>query len=199
MVYTDKIQRAIRFSIKTHELHQKQKRKGKDIPYIVHPLTVGMILAAADACEDAIAAGILHDTIEDSLPEKKVTRKELEERFGSIVADIVESVTESEKSLDWVQRKEEALEDIAGFSYESVLVKSADVLSNHTDLLSDYGEMGKAAVERFGAGPEAYLEHGIKVINALIKRWPESPLAPDLELVRGRLDGLYHEFIDAKE
>ena len=46
MLYSYKISRAIRFSTKTHEVYQKQKRKGKDIPYITHPLTVGLILSA---------------------------------------------------------------------------------------------------------------------------------------------------------
>ncbi len=70
MIYTQKIQHAIRFAIKTHEGYQKQKRKGKDVPYITHPLTVGLILAKAGANEDVIIAGILHDTIEDSIEEK---------------------------------------------------------------------------------------------------------------------------------
>ena len=45
MLHTEKIAKAIRFSIRTHEVYQKQKRKGKDIPYITHPLIVGLILA----------------------------------------------------------------------------------------------------------------------------------------------------------
>ena len=43
MVYTDLIREAVSFAIKTHEIDQKQLRKGKDIPYITHPLTVGII------------------------------------------------------------------------------------------------------------------------------------------------------------
>ncbi len=66
MILTPKIRSAIRFAIKTHEVDQKQARKGKDIAYIGHPLTVGLILARAGANEDTIIAGILHDTIEDS-------------------------------------------------------------------------------------------------------------------------------------
>ena len=56
MLYSNKISKAIRFSIKTHEIYQKQKRKGKDIPYITHPLTVGLILARAGADEDVVVA-----------------------------------------------------------------------------------------------------------------------------------------------
>src|SRR3989344_98403 len=67
------IRDALRFALETHEIHQKQKRKGKDVPYITHPLTVGLILARAGAWPHIIAGGILHDTIEDSVPEHKVT------------------------------------------------------------------------------------------------------------------------------
>ncbi|MBV6479591.1 MAG: hypothetical protein HGGPFJEG_02377 [Ignavibacteria bacterium] len=80
MYYSDKISSAIKFAIETHDIDQKQKRKGKDIAYITHPLTVGIILSRAGADEDTISAGILHDTIEDSIAEKKVTRDILEKR-----------------------------------------------------------------------------------------------------------------------
>src|ERR1700676_883610 len=92
MIFTPTIRKAIVFSIKTHEVYQKQKRKGKDIAYITHPLTVGLILARANAGEDVIVAGILHDTIEDSIDKKKVTRGMLAERFSKNVADLVDSV-----------------------------------------------------------------------------------------------------------
>jgi (p)ppGpp synthase/HD superfamily hydrolase len=44
MVNIQKIQKAIKFAVKTHEVYQKQTRKGKDVSYITHPLTVGLIL-----------------------------------------------------------------------------------------------------------------------------------------------------------
>ncbi len=107
MIYTPKIKDAVRFSIKTHEIYQQQKRKGKskNIPYITHPLTVGLILARAGADEDVVAAGILHDTIEDSISEKKVTKEMLAERFGERVAGIVAHVSET-KGLSWEVRKQ---------------------------------------------------------------------------------------------
>jgi (p)ppGpp synthase/HD superfamily hydrolase len=120
MIYTSNIKKAVRFSTKTHEVYQKQKRKGKDIAYITHPLTVGLILACAPASEEVIIAGILHDTIEDSIDEKKVTREMLVERFGEEVAVFVESVSESNKSLPWEERKRQALAHIETFSRGSL-------------------------------------------------------------------------------
>jgi len=134
MIYTQKIQHAIRFTIKTHEGYQKQKRKGKDVPYITHPLTVGLILAKAGATEDVIIAGILHDTIEDSIEEKKVTKEMIVERFGENVYELVLSVTEQNKKLPWDERKAESIKHIETFSNDSVLLKSADTISNVTEI-----------------------------------------------------------------
>ncbi|MCX6747825.1 MAG: HD domain-containing protein, partial [Candidatus Nomurabacteria bacterium] len=127
MIYTQKIEEAITLAIKTHEIDEKQKRKGKDIPYITHPLTVGLILSLAGASEDVIIAGILHDTLEDSINEYKVTKEMIAEQFGDNVMQLVLSVTEQDKSLSWEVRKAEALEHIKTFSHDSLMLKSADL------------------------------------------------------------------------
>jgi len=108
-MYTIKIQKAIKFAAKTHNHYQDQKRKGKRIPYIIHPLTAGIILAGVNATEDVIVAGILHDTIEDSVDDKKVTPEMLTERFGKNVSDLVLSVTETDRDMSWADRKKELL------------------------------------------------------------------------------------------
>lgn len=190
MIYTQNIQKAISFSIKTHEVYQKQKRKGKDVAYITHPLSVGLILARAGATEEVIMAGILHDTIEDSPAEKKVTQNMLVERFGEQVALLVASVSESNKDLSWEERKKEALEQITHFSEGSVLVKSADVISNTSELLEDYKKEGASTFERFNAPQERIVEHTLEVISTLLKRWPQSPLTSDLELLTKELQSI---------
>lgn len=181
MIYHHKIRRAIRFAIKTHEVYQKQKRKGKDIPYITHPLTVGLILARSGADEDAIIAGILHDTIEDSIPKKKVTREMLLERFGEKVASIVESVSEPNKNLSWEKRKAQALVSIKEFSHPSLLVKSADIISNISELLEDYEKNGEEVFDRFNAPKEKLLLYYLQAITVIIDRWAENPLTDDLK------------------
>ena len=190
MIYSEKIQKAIRFSIRTHDVYQKQLRKGKTISYITHPLTVGLMLARVGADEDVIAAGILHDTIEDSMNEKKVTKEMLAERFGERVADIVDSVTEQDKALPWEERKRGALEHIAHFSHDSLLVKSADVLSNTTELIYDIGERGHAVFDHFSASKERTLGHYARVIETILQKWPENPLAEDLRVVAKDLEAV---------
>lgn len=180
MIYTEKIRTAIKFAIKTHDLYQKQTRKGKSISYISHPLTVGIILARAGVSDDLVAAGILHDTIEDSIPEKKVTREMLAERFGEVVAELVASVTENGKDDSWEQRKQEARAQIKNFSHDSLLLKSADILSNGSELLDDYNRYGEEVFERFSAPKEQFVQHQLESINIILECWADNPLAGDL-------------------
>ena len=187
MIYTPLIRNAINFSIKVHEIHQKQKRKGKDIPYLTHTFTVGLILARAGLPEEVIAAGILHDTIEDSHPEKKVSKGMLADRFGVRVADIVSSVTEQQKNITWEDAKAKAREHISEFSHDSLLVKSADILSNTSEILDDYRWDGEKVFDRFKAPKERVLWNYIETIRIIVKKWPTNPLADDLKKVGKKL------------
>ena len=187
MIYTSLIRNAINFSITIHEIQQKQKRKGKDIPYLTHTFTVGLILARAGASEEVIAAGILHDTIEDSVPEQKVSREMIAFQFGVQVADLVASVTEIQEGISWDEAKARAREHIKNFSKESLLVKSADILSNTSEILDDYRKDGERVFNRFKAPKEKVLQNYIQNIEIITKKWPENPLAEDLLKVSGRL------------
>lgn len=181
MIYTQKIQHAIRFATKTHEGYQKHKRKGKDVPYIVHPLTVGLILASVGAKEDLIIAGILHDTIEDSREDKKPFMPErIEERFGKKVLDLVMSVTEQNKALSWEERKMEAMDHIKTFSHDSLLLKSADIISNMSETIDDYSKRGEEVFKIFKAPKEVKLNEQIYTIEIILERWSETPLADEL-------------------
>jgi len=191
MIYTKKLKDAIRLSIKTHELDEKQKRKGKDVAYITHPFTVGVILSHAGASEDLVIAGMLHDTVEDSKGENKVTIEMLREKFGETVASLVESVTEGEKFMSWEDRKREAVEHIAHFSHDAVMLKSADTLANITEVLDDYEQEGENIFSIFNASKDKVIKNYIDVTEALLKRWPESPLAGDIQEVKDRLTDLF--------
>ncbi len=70
------------------EAHDGQKRKSGE-PYIIHPLCVSIILADLEMDKETIAAGLLHDVVEDTI----CTKEEIEEHFGSDVALLVDGVT----------------------------------------------------------------------------------------------------------
>ncbi len=188
-----KIQKAIKFAVKTHEVYPDkiQTRKGKDVSYITHPLTVGLILSQVKADNDIICAGILHDTIEDSVPEKKVTYDMLEERFGERVAGLVLSVSEQEKGLSWKEKKERALEHIKSFSKDSLFLKSADVISNVSEILEDYSKEGDSVFERFNAPiikKENVINNYLNVMETILGLWDENPLEEELNSLIKRIE-----------
>ncbi|MEZ4846996.1 MAG: HD domain-containing protein, partial [Bdellovibrionota bacterium] len=68
--------------------HEGQKRKsGED--YFMHPVEVAQILAQHNMDEESIVAGLLHDVVEDT----KIPLKEIDQKFGSDVAEIVDGLT----------------------------------------------------------------------------------------------------------
>ena len=114
----------------------------------------------------------------------------IEERFGKEVADIVLSVTETNKDLPWEERKAEALKHIKTFSNNSLFVKSADILSNTTELIEDYKHEGEEIFTRFNASKDKILQHYLNAINTIINRWSENPLIDDLRNVAKELQSI---------
>ena len=74
--------------IKAQEFHEGQFRKSGE-PYIIHPMAVGKILAELGMDDHTIAAGLLHDAIEDT----SYTLEELKNDFGEDIAVMVDGVT----------------------------------------------------------------------------------------------------------
>jgi (p)ppGpp synthase/HD superfamily hydrolase len=112
----------------------------------------------------------------------------LSERFGEEVAQLVESVTESDKSLPWEERKREALEHIKSFSHEALLVKSADTLGNVSELIDDFEREGDAAFANFNAPKEKIIENYLNIVNAILAQWKENPLRMDLQNIATSLE-----------
>jgi GTP pyrophosphokinase len=83
------------------ESHKEQKRKSGE-PYIIHPLCVAIILANLEMDKETIAAGLLHDVVEDT----GMTLEELSKEFGSEVAFLVDGVTKLTQ-LSWDKDKVE--------------------------------------------------------------------------------------------
>jgi len=181
MIYTQLIRKAITFAIKVHEQDTKKKRKGKDIPYITHPLAVSLILSLVTKDDNIIAAGLLHDTIEDCFPYGSVTKKLIEKEFNKDISCMVNNVTEQDKTLPWFERKMEALKHINNMDKNSLLVKSADILHNLSELNDDIKLHGISFFKVFNASKEETILRYKKLIPELKNTWIENPLISDLE------------------
>ena len=123
----DIIRRAWAFCV---EQHAGQKRASGE-PYIIHPLEVCQILADLKMDSTAIAAGLLHDAVEDT----DVTSPEIARRFNGQVAHIVEGVTKLDK-IKFANREDHQAENIRKMllamvtDVRVVIIKLADRLHN---------------------------------------------------------------------
>ncbi|MFH1547603.1 MAG: HD domain-containing protein [bacterium] len=181
MIYTPLIQKAIRFAIQIHELDTKKRRKGTEIPYVTHPLTVGLILGRVTGNENIIAAGLLHDIIEDCEPYGKINKAFIEKEFNADVARMVDDVTESDKTLPWMERKMAALSHVKDMKHDSILVKSADVLHNLSELNEDIANHGVSVFSKFNGSKEDTILRYNRLIPELRKAWPKNPLLSELQ------------------
>lgn len=163
------------------EVHRAVTRKGKDTPYITHPLAVALILARVTDNPDIITAAILHDTIEDCKPYGSVTRQLLSARFGKRVAELVDSVTEQDKSLPSEVRKAQALAHMDEMDHDMLLLKSADILHNLLELLEDIEADGEKVFLKFNVSKEVKIKTLKDQVRKLQKRWPGNPLLGEIE------------------
>lgn len=140
--------KAIEYATK---VHSGQYRKATRIPYIIHPLAVARILIEQDSRTEVVCAGILHDTLEDT----RATAEEICRLFGKEVTDLVESVSEPNKSdHTWENRKSYTLKHLRTASPETLLITLADKLDNIMSIRSDYGNMGETLWKRFNRPKE---------------------------------------------
>jgi guanosine-3',5'-bis(diphosphate) 3'-pyrophosphohydrolase len=121
------IRKAYEFSQKHHA--GQTRASGK--PYLVHPLEVALVLAEMKMDPVAVAAGLLHDSVEDT----SVTIVDIRKEFGEQVAHIVEGVTKISK-IDFATREEQQAENLRKMmlamvdDIRVVLIKLADRLHN---------------------------------------------------------------------
>ena len=108
--------------------HAAQRRKypGVDVPYVSHLAGVAAILSRHGFDEEVVAAGALHDSMEDA----KISYAELVARFGERVATLVQHVSEPDKSLSWEERKAAYLEHFRVKPWDAQAITLADKIDN---------------------------------------------------------------------
>src|SRR5271170_2062281 len=113
------------------ERYHEGQRRASGEPYIIHPLEVAEVLAEMKLDATAIAAGLLHDAVEDT----PVTSEEVRAAFGEQVAHIVEGVTKIDK-IQFANREDRQAENVRKMllamvsDVRVVIIKLADRLHN---------------------------------------------------------------------
>lgn len=110
--------------------HRHQLRKDGKTPYVSHTFRVCLTLSAGFGCRDevALAAALLHDTIEDTTTDYD----DLAKAFGVAVADVVASVTKN-MALPDERREREYDEQLGRADWRARLIKLGDVYDNLAD------------------------------------------------------------------
>jgi GTP diphosphokinase / guanosine-3',5'-bis(diphosphate) 3'-diphosphatase len=127
------VSRAADFAAKRHK---DQRRKGKgQVPYVNHLADVARLLAVATNGTDPelVAAGWLHDTVEDTA----TSHDELVSTFGDDVASLVMEVTD-DKTLPKAERKRLQVVKTPAKTPRAKMIKLADLTSNLRQLPDDW-------------------------------------------------------------
>lgn len=188
-------------------VHEKQKRKGGEIPYLYHLLGVASIALQYGGDEDQAIAALLHDTIEDGGAEHEAR---IREKFGDRVANIVVACTDAtaeQKAAGtgpnpypgtlkggWLARKWAYLDRIDGEPLEARFVCACDKLHNALSIVGDMealansGKPPKQVLDRFSAPPNQTLSYYLSLTKKL--RGVPGPLSDALFLAVKRMHDL---------
>lgn len=144
------------------QAHRQQIRKGAQIPYLSHLLSVSALVMECDGDEEQAIAGLLHDTIEDCSDQfggAEATAAEIERLFGGRVRRIVEGCTDAvvKPKPPWKARKQAYLNSLAKKPEDTLLVSCCDKLHNARAIVADVEEIGVEVFDRFSAGREQTL------------------------------------------
>ena len=159
-------ERALSFA---YEAHKGQKRKDGGI-YFLHPMEVACIIGSITQDEDVIAAGLLHDTVEDT----PVTADEILAEFGPRIAALVACETEDKRpemppAESWRIRKEESLVFLRDCEDPGAkILWLGDKLSNIRAISREYDRMGDEVFGRFNQKDKAAQKWYFESVLALL-------------------------------
>ena len=187
----NKVEKAIIFATKAHA---GTCRKGKDKPYILHPIEALAIVKRFTDDEDVIAAAILHDTVEDT----SVTVERLEKEFGPRIAALVASVSEDKRKklpseATWKERKQETIDGLKQADFETKLLCLGDKLSNLREMSNDYAQIGDELWERFNQKDKRMHEWYYREIYKVLAAEEELKWTNELFEFEGTLDFIFEK------
>ena len=172
-------------------LHQNQYRKGTDIPYATHLMSVSALVIEAGGDEDEAIAALFHDAVEDQGGE--VTHSMIRDEFGDNVADIVMGCTDSIEEVGaekapWAERKTQYLDHLKTASRSIRLVSNADKLHNARSILTDYYLIGHEIWSRFSQPKEKTLWYYRSLADEFNRNPSSLRLSKELDKVVSELE-----------
>jgi (p)ppGpp synthase/HD superfamily hydrolase len=152
--------------------HSGQKRAiDGEIPLVTHPIEVACLLHEAGYPDEVVAAGVLHDVLEET----RADATQLEEHFGAEVARLVAAVSDDPSIDDDRERKAALRRQVAEADERTAAVFAADKVSKARELHARVSRRG-----RFGQGDRDKLEHYDASLGMLTGRIPGHALLDQL-------------------
>jgi (p)ppGpp synthase/HD superfamily hydrolase len=181
---TDRFTAAVTYA---SELHAHQVRKGSNVPFLSHLLSVSALVLEDGGDEDEAIAALLHDAVEDCGGE--AIRLEIAAKFGSRVNDIVAGCTETAISPKppWAERKQQYIDQIRVASPSVIRVSLADKLHNARSIFRDYQRLGEAVWDNFKGSKTDSLKFYRSLI-AIYRQQSKSYMVLELEQIIDRLE-----------
>lgn len=174
MTLSDRFPEALAWAAR---LHADQERKGSGVPYVAHLIGVASIALEHGAGEEEAIAALLHDAVEDQggLPRLR----EIEERYGKRVAEIVEGCTDAvvKPKPPWRERKEAYVARVGREPAHVLLVSASDKLHNARAILADFRRHGDALWARFAGKRDGTLWYYRALVGAYRGAAPRELLA----------------------
>lgn len=175
-------------------LHASDLRKGTTVPYVSHLLGVCSLVLNDGGDEDEAIAALLHDALEDH--GDAVTARELGERFGARVRDLVVACTDTPPDFTggdkppWRNRKEQYLAHVRQSRAGDLRVSLADKLYNARALVTDVGRFGDGVWERFKAPKPDQIWYYTSLVSAYQASGVRGPMFDEFGRIVGLLSRL---------
>ena len=155
-------EKAKEFAIKAHK--GQVRKNEKDKPMIMHPISVAELLEEYGYDDNVVAAGYLHDVVEDT----KYTIEDIEKEFGKDIASLVMGASERDKSLSWEERKQHTIDETKILPLRNKLVICADKINNLEDMMIKFEKNGTRDFSAFKRGEKEQKWYYTNVYKSLI-------------------------------
>ena len=110
--------------------HANQRRDSDGAPFIEHAIEVARLLREAGCSEELVAAGLLHDVVENT----NVSLGELEDNFGAGVAELVRAVSDDADIAGYRERKRALRAQVRQAGSDAALLFAADKIAKVREL-----------------------------------------------------------------
>ena len=168
--------------------HMGQVRKSEpDKPMIIHPISVGMLLEEYGYDDILVAAGYLHDVVEDT----KYTIQDIESEFGDEIANLVLSASEPDKSLSWEERKTHTIEETKNLPLRNKLIICADKINNLEDIMIKKKKKGEKDFSSFKRGEDQQRWYFENIYSSLI--YGEDETLPIFTRLKEAIDIVFYD------